>query len=125
MEELVAKYGLIYGPLMIFYLAAGYVIWKWLPPIFQVVTSNFREMIAALNSSTIALQNCTKALDANNHAMERHHITFQGLEKLWDEMKILKESLPCQAELVVGQKSTVVKIRKSAQSKTQKGMQHA
>ncbi|NDD53423.1 hypothetical protein EBZ39_06035 [bacterium] len=125
MEELVFKYGVIYGPLMIFYLAVGYIVWKWLPPVFQVVTSSFREMIAALNSSTIALQNCTKALDANNHAIERHHETFRGLEKLWDEMKILKESLPCQAELVVGQKSTVVKIRKPANNKLQKGAQHA
>lgn len=95
MEAVVFKYAFNYGPLMIFFLAAIYISYKWLPVVFNALTEVFKEMIAALNSSTAALENSTKALDANNQAMEKHHEVMVSMRGVWDEMRERIDRFEC------------------------------
>lgn len=87
-DTLIIKYAFTYGPLMIFFFAVGYAIYKVSP----AAVALFREIIAAMNSSTIALNNSTSAISANNDAMLRHHET---MTKMWDEMRERIDTFQC------------------------------
>lgn len=91
MEDLVVKYAFTYGPLMIFFFAVGYAVWRAAP----VVVAMFKEVVAALNSSTIALNNSTQALNSNNDAMYRHHDTVIALRDMFDQMRERIDAFEC------------------------------
>lgn len=94
-EDYIIKYAFTYGPLMIFFLGVGYAAWKAIPVMAQNLTQLFREMIAALNSSTDALNNSTTALNANNQAMQMHHETVSVMRKLWEELQDRVNEFEC------------------------------
>jgi predicted PurR-regulated permease PerM len=91
MEDLVVKYAFTYGPLMIFFFAVGFAVYKAAPVLMTV----FREVVAALNSSTLALNNSTQALNENSAAAEKHQQSMQAISTLWDEMRDRLDSFHC------------------------------
>ncbi len=91
MDTLIVKYAFTYGPLMIFFFAVGYAVWRAAP----VVVAIFKEIVAALNSSTIALNNSTQALNSNNDAMMRHHETVGMLNELFNDLKGRMDAFEC------------------------------
>lgn len=84
MEDLVVKYAFTYGPLMIFFFAVGFAVYKAAP----VMVAMIKEIVAALNSSTIALNNSTQALDQQQQ-------TMQAVTQLWDEMRNRIDNFHC------------------------------
>lgn len=76
-----------YGALVTFFVAVGFALYKWLPPMFATMTQCFREMVAALNSSTEALKSNTAALQGNNAAFAQHAETTQTIKALWTDMQ--------------------------------------
>lgn len=95
MEEIILKYGFTYGPLMLFFLFAGVAIWKWGPPIANAASNLFKEMVIALNASTTALENSTRALSANNEATTNLMQTHESLRGMWEEMRERIDSFSC------------------------------
>lgn len=91
MEDLVVKYAFTYGPLMIFFFAVGFALYKAAP----VSVALFKEIVAAMNSSTIALNNSTQALNANNDAMMRHHETVGMLNVIFNDLKDRMDAFEC------------------------------
>ena len=91
MDDLVVKYAFTYGPLMIFFFAVGFALYKMAP----VAVALFKEIVAAMNSSTLAVNNSTQALNANSDAMRRHHETVSMLNGLFTDLKERMESFEC------------------------------
>lgn len=110
MDELMWKTAFTYGPLMLFFLAVGFALYKWLPPAFTTLTNAFREMVAALNSSTVALNNSTAALNSNNDALKNHQEVASTLREMWAEMRERMDSFECQNSLIKARAPKKVKI---------------
>lgn len=91
MEDAIVKYAFTYGPLMIFFFAVFYAIYRSSP----VVITIFRELIAALNSSSAALNNSTSALNNNSEAMNRHYESMQALRDIFDQLRKHINSFEC------------------------------
>ena len=95
MDDVILKYGFTYGPLMLFFLSIGLAVWKWGPPVANALTNIFRETVAALNASTTALENSTRALSANNDATSNLMRTHESLSTIWEEMRERMDSFQC------------------------------
>lgn len=96
MDGLIVKYAFTYGPLMIFFLAVGWAIKAYAPPLLAAWSNMMRETVAALNSASRALDNSTRAIEGNTVAMAQHHETVMVMNRFWDDMRSRMESLECQ-----------------------------
>lgn len=102
-DAIIIKYAFTYGPLMIFFFAVGYAVWKAAP----YVLATIREITAALTHANIALENSTKALEANTMASEKHSETVRMVDELWQEMRDRIDQFQCPAQRI-----TIAPVRK-------------
>lgn len=116
MEEVVLKYGMSGGPLMLFFLGIGYAAWKWGPPVASSILNTIKEIVAALESSTAALNNSTQALAANTNAMEKHHEAANKINEMWEEMKGRMDNFQCPHTPPTPPKIALVQSTKKAQA---------
>lgn len=109
-DALIIKYAFTYGPLMIFFFAVGYGIYRAAP----VAVSLFKEMVAAMNSSTIALNNSTQALNSNSDAMHRHYETVATLSDLFKDMRERIDAFECPHSPPTRRRPVAIKSRSEA-----------
>ena len=90
-EDMVARYIFAYGPLMIFFLAVGFGIYRAGPAVLALL----RDMVVALNNSTSALKNSTQALEASNKAVLLTHDSIGQLSRIFDELHTRMDRFEC------------------------------
>lgn len=110
LDAIIIKYAFTYGPLMIFFFSVGYAIWKASP----VALATIREITAALTHANIALENSTKALEANTAASVKHSETVRVVDELWQEMRERIDQFQCPAQRITITPPTVRKPTKRA-----------
>lgn len=96
LDAIIIKYAFTYGPLMIFFFAVGYSAWKAAP----VMLATIREITAALTHANVAIENSTRALNANTTASEKHSETVRMVDELWQEMRDRIDQFQCPAQRI-------------------------